>query len=93
MATVTNRAKSPRGFASVAGRHVTVAPGQTVEIDLPAEHPVHDAWVAAGHVDIVHPDIPDDAETETGGEPETDAAAPTEETEHVGKRRRAVHQR
>lgn len=56
MAVVTNLAKSPRGFATVAGHQVFLAPGKTAEIDVPLQHTAHDAWVAAGHVVIVHPE-------------------------------------
>jgi hypothetical protein len=76
MATVTNLARAPRGFVTLAGLHVIMAPGQTSEIDVPRRHAAHDAWVSAGHAVIVH------------AEPETLELTPadTEETVNVGKR-------
>ena len=54
MATVTNLARSPVGFATADGRLAMLAPGETAEIDVPACHPAHDAWVGAGLATIAH---------------------------------------
>ena len=81
MSTVTNRARGPRVLALANGRHATLAPGQTADLDL-AAHPVHDAWIAMRQLEVSGP-----------AEPPALTAATETPTESVNerKRQRAAH--
>lgn len=57
---VSNRSPSPRSLLTGAGPR-TLEPGETAELDL-VPHPVHDAWEAAGEVEIAPPRHPDTSE-------------------------------
>ena len=49
---VTNRSRGPRGLQTEAGTTHLVEPGETARLDL-ADHPLHQAWEAAGEIAIV----------------------------------------
>lgn len=51
LAHITNRALSSRGFDTIGGGVVFVAPGDTALVDV-AEHPAHRAWEEAGEITI-----------------------------------------
>ena len=51
-ARVTNFARAPRGFHTADGGTVLVEPGSSALVEL-ADHPIHDAWAAAGEVKVM----------------------------------------
>ena len=51
LARVTILGRGPRGFLTLDRGTVMVEPGASALLDL-ADHPAHDAWVAAGEVSI-----------------------------------------
>ena len=59
-ARVTNLSRGARGFHTVDGGTALVDPGASTVLDL-ASHPAHDAWVAAGEVDLTVEDEPEPA--------------------------------
>ena len=52
LAHVTNHAASARGFDTIGGGVVFVAPGETTLVDL-ADHPAHYAWEKVGDIAIL----------------------------------------
>lgn len=54
---VTNLAAAARGFQAADGITAMVEPGASTLLDL-ADHPAHDAWVAAGEVKIEPESLP-----------------------------------
>lgn len=51
MANVTNKAAGPRGVILQDGRSALLLPGCTEDLQL-SDHPVHDAWVACGELEV-----------------------------------------
>ena len=51
LARVTTLGGGPRGFLTLDRGTVIVEPGASALLDL-ADHPAHDAWVAAGEASI-----------------------------------------
>ncbi len=49
LANVTNRAKGPRGFATIDREIVMLEAGASALLDL-ADHLLHQAWLASGQV-------------------------------------------
>lgn len=52
LATVTNRARSTRGFVTAGGGTVLLEPGASGLLDL-VDHALHKAWSARGEVLVV----------------------------------------
>jgi len=50
-ARVTNLGRAARGLQTSAGGTAMLEPGASADLDL-ADHPVHEAWVAAGGVRV-----------------------------------------
>ncbi len=51
LARVMTLGRGPRGFLTLDRGIVMIEPGASALLDL-ADHPAHDAWVAAGEVNI-----------------------------------------
>ncbi len=52
LARVTILGRGPRGFLTLDRGTVMVEPGASALLDL-ADHPAHDAWVAAGEASVI----------------------------------------
>ena len=83
MARVTNKAKASRTFVLASGRSATLHPGTSDDLDL-ADHPVHDAWIAGGEVEV---EAPVSLEP-YGPPPPPEVAIVSEEPAHERKRQR-----
>ena len=59
-ARVTNLGRGARGFHTTDRGTVLLEPGAATVLSL-ADHPIHDAWIAAGEVAVVSEDEPDPA--------------------------------